>query len=136
MFKFVTHKSQQLSFGQSAPSPQLAACDMAATAVAHASASECSSSSVAARKFAAVAGKVTRAMAASKAIDFLAEARPWDEYVRGNVVSHAAARLIQSFLLNTMAASGKTIGDAPSEADASEEETDIPTLKIPCQKFQ
>ena len=50
-----------------------------ATAVAHAS-SECSSSSVAARKFAAVAGKVTRAMAASRAIDFLAEARPWDEY--------------------------------------------------------
>ena len=67
---------------------------MAATAVAHAS-SECSSSSVAARKFAAVAGKVTRAMAASKAIDFLAEARPWDEYVRAAVEagSDAAARV-------------------------------------------
>ena len=63
--------------------------------MAHASSSECSSSSVAARKFAAVAGKVTRAMAASKAIDFLAEARPWDEYVRAAVEagSDAAARV-------------------------------------------
>ena len=31
----------------------------------------------------------------------------WDEYVRGNVVSEASANLIRSFLLKTIAASGK-----------------------------
>ena len=33
-------------------------------------------------------------------------ARAWDVYVRGNVVSQAAAKLIRSFLLKTIAASG------------------------------
>ena len=33
--------------------------------------------------------------------------RAWDVYVRGNVVSQAAAKLIRSFLLKTIAASGK-----------------------------
>lgn len=62
-----------------------------------ASASGCSSSCVAARKFAAVAGKVTRAVPASKAMfDLLAvEARPWDEHVRAAVEagSDAPARV-------------------------------------------
>ena len=60
----------------------------------------------------------------------------WDEYVRGNVVSDAAARLIQSFLLNTMASSGKAADDVQSDADATEDEAELPPLKLPCRKFQ
>ena len=37
--------------------------------------------------------------------------RAWDVYVRGNVVSQAAASLIRSFLLKTIAASGKQFND-------------------------
>ena len=55
--------------------------------------------------------------------------------MRGNVVSEAAAGLIQSFLLNAMASSGKAADDDESDADASEDECELPPLKPPCQKF-
>ena len=55
-------------------------------------------------------------------LDVLSWTKAWDEYVRGNVVSHTAAKLIERFLLNTMASSGKAADDSQSEADASEDE--------------
>ena len=58
----------------------------------------------------------------------------WEEYVRGGIVSQAAAKLIQSFLLKTLAASGG--GDADkedSDADASDDDPDLPRLKLPAQ---
>ena len=60
----------------------------------------------------------------------------WDEYVRGNVVSITAAQLIRSFLLNTMTSSGKADDDAQSDADAAEDESELPPLKLPCQRFR
>jgi len=55
----------------------------------------------------------------------------WTEYVRGHVVSVTAAALIQSFLLKTLAASGgNNDDDAQSEKDKSEDETDIPPLRL------
>ena len=60
----------------------------------------------------------------------------WDEYVRGNVVSEASANLIRSFLLKTIAASGKVVGDNESEADESEHEGDIAPLRLPSWKLQ
>ena len=54
----------------------------------------------------------------------------WSEYVRGNVVSESAARLIKSFLLNTMAASGGAADEAESEADATEDESELPPMKV------
>ena len=62
--------------------------------------------------------------------------RAWDEYVRGNVVSHHAALLIRRFLLDAMACSGKAADDAQSEADASADEEELPPLKVSCQRFQ
>ena len=55
-------------------------------------------------------------------LDVVSWTKAWDEYVRGNVVSHTAAKLIERFLLNTMASSGKAADDSQSEADASEDE--------------
>ena len=60
----------------------------------------------------------------------------WSEYVRGNVVSASAAKLIQSFLLNTMASSGKAADDVASEADDTEDEVDLPPMKVSREKFQ
>ena len=60
----------------------------------------------------------------------------WDEYVRGNVVSITAAQLIRSFLLNTMTSSGKAEDGAQSDADAAEDESELPPLKLPCQRFR
>ena len=59
----------------------------------------------------------------------------WYEYVRGNVVSEYGAKLIQRFLLNTMASYGKAVDDGQSEANASEEESDMRLLKMPSIKF-
>ena len=57
--------------------------------------------------------------------------KAWDEYVRGRVVSDTAARLIQCFLLKTIAASGATEReDDKSDADESAEEHDLPRLKL------
>ena len=60
----------------------------------------------------------------------------WDEYVRGNVASDAAAKLIQRFLLKAMASSGKADDGGQSDADASEDETELPPLKLSSPKFQ
>ena len=60
----------------------------------------------------------------------------WEEYVRGNVVSEASANLIRSFLLKTIAASGKVVGDNESEADESEPDGDIAPLRLPSWKLQ
>ena len=58
-------------------------------------------------------------------------AKTWDEYVRGHVATETAAHLIQSFLLKTVAASGeKGEGDEDSEADKSEDNSDIPRLRL------
>jgi len=55
----------------------------------------------------------------------------WNAYVRGHVVSYTAAELIQSFLLKTLAASGgQQNDDANSEADKSEDDTDLLPLKL------
>ena len=58
----------------------------------------------------------------------------WSEYVRGHIVSKSAAQLIQSFLLNTFASSSAN-DDSESEADASEDDPDVPPLKLSLQKF-
>ena len=60
----------------------------------------------------------------------------WSEYVRGNVVSASAAKLIQSFLLNTLGSSGKAADDLASEADDTEDEVDLPPMKVSREKFQ
>ena len=55
----------------------------------------------------------------------------WNTYVRGHIVSVTAAELIQSFLLETLAASGGSHDDdAQSEEDKSEEDTDMQPLKL------
>ena len=59
----------------------------------------------------------------------------WDEYVRGNVVSNAAAKLIRTFLLNTMAATGSGADDEASEADLSDDETELPTSRLSGERF-
>ena len=56
--------------------------------------------------------------------------------MRSNIVSRSAAKLIQSFLLNTMASTGKAIDDDESEADATEDEAEIPPLNLQTDKFQ
>ena len=58
----------------------------------------------------------------------------WDEYARGNVASETAVRLIERSLINTMTSSAKVMEDSQSEADGSEDDTEIPPQKIPSQK--
>ena len=59
----------------------------------------------------------------------------WSEDVQGNIVSNSAALLIQSFLLNTWTTSSSRDDDDESEAGASEEETELPALKLSSQKL-
>ena len=49
-------------------------------------------------------------------------ANAWQDYIEGHVVSEHARRLIQSFLMNTMAASQHDEKVDDEEADASEED--------------
>ena len=63
-------------------------------------------------------------------------AAAWDEYARGNVVSESSANLIRSFLLKTIAASGKVVDNNESEADESEPEGEIAPLRLPRGKLQ
>ena len=63
-------------------------------------------------------------------------AAAWDEYARGNVVSESSANLIRSFLLKTIAASGKVVGNNESEADESEPEGEAAPLRLPSRKLQ
>ena len=55
----------------------------------------------------------------------------WDEYVRGNIVSKYARKLIQSFLLKTVAATGHTCDDDESEAENAYDDPDIMPLRLP-----
>lgn len=59
----------------------------------------------------------------------------WSDYVRGNVVSKSSERFIQRFLLNTIASAGRSANDVESEADASEDDPDVPPLRIPSMNF-
>ena len=52
----------------------------------------------------------------------------WDEYIRGNVVSKHAARLIQTFLVMTFAGSDNTPSADDDAVDDSDVEGDIPAL--------
>ena len=60
----------------------------------------------------------------------------WNEYVRGNVVSEAAAKLITRFMLNTMTCSKQRDDDSDSHGDAADDEGAVPPLKLSGQKFQ
>ena len=69
-------------------------------------------------------------------LDMISWKNDWDEYVRENVVSNAAAKLITRFLLNTMAATATAADGAQSEADASGIEDELPPMKLSGIKFQ
>ena len=63
--------------------------------------------------------------------------RTWDAYVRGNVVSDAAAMLIRSFLLKTIAATGATMEEEKSSDEEDEpHDPEIPTVKLDASQFQ
>ena len=64
--------------------------------------------------------------ARNKAFEEISWPHAWGEYVRGNVVSDAAAALIKSFLLKTLVGSGDQQNAEDSEADRSENEQDVP----------
>ena len=80
--------------------------------------------------------KKTSRDVAKLAVDSICFRTAWDEYVRGNVHSATQAKLIERFLLNTMAATGKEGDDSEGEADASESEVDLPPMKLTGMKFQ
>ena len=81
--------------------------------------------------------KKTNKKVGQSTLDMMSWRNAWDEYVRGNVVSDAAAKIIRRFLLNTMAASSaKNAGSAQSEADASESDDELPPLKLCGITFQ
>ena len=69
-------------------------------------------------------------------LDMISWRNAWDEYVRGNVVSNAAAKLVTRFLLNTMAATATAADGPQSDADASGSEDEIPPMKLSAIKFQ
>lgn len=54
----------------------------------------------------------------------------WNAYVRGNVISKSAAKLIQSFLLKTLTGADTGGREADSEEEASENEDSLPALKL------
>ena len=57
--------------------------------------------------------------------------KSWDEYVRGNVVSESAAKLIRSLMLKTIAAAGMPHDDNSSNDEGLDDnDADIPTLKL------
>ena len=57
-------------------------------------------------------------------------ATAWDEYVRGKIVSKSARKIIQSFLLKTLAASGHEHDEDESEAEHAYEDPEIPALHL------
>ena len=57
-------------------------------------------------------------------------ATAWDEYVRGKIVSKYARKIIQSFLLKTLAASGHDHDEDESEAEHAYEDPEIPALHL------
>ena len=60
----------------------------------------------------------------------------WEQYVRRNIVSKAAANLIKSFLLKTIAASGMSTDSDESGADQPEYDPDVPALRLSRAKLQ
>ena len=57
--------------------------------------------------------------------------KSWDEYVRGNVVSGSAAKLIRSLMLKTIAAAGMPQDDNSSNDEGLDnDDADIPTLRL------
>ena len=57
--------------------------------------------------------------------------KSWDEYVRGNVVSESAAKLIRSLMLKTIAATGMPQDDSSSNDEGfNEEDAETPTLTL------
>ena len=57
--------------------------------------------------------------------------KSWDEYVRGNVVSESAAKLIRSLMLKTIAATGMPQDDSSSNDEGfNEDDAEIPTLTL------
>ena len=61
----------------------------------------------------------------------------WDAYLRGNVVSDAAAMLIRSFLLKTIAATGATMElDHSSDEGNEPHDPDIPAVRLEASQFQ
>ena len=60
----------------------------------------------------------------------------WDAYLRGNVVSDAAAMLIRSFLLKTIAATGTTMElDHSSDGDIDPHDPDIRAIRLEASQF-
>ena len=57
-------------------------------------------------------------------------ATAWDEYVRGKIVSKYSRKIIQSFLLKTLAASGHEHDEDESEAEQAYEDPEIPALRL------
>ena len=57
-------------------------------------------------------------------------ATAWDEYVRGRIVSKYSRKIIQSFLLKTLAASGHEHDEDESEAEHAYEDPEIPALRL------
>ena len=57
--------------------------------------------------------------------------KSWDEYVRGNVVSECAAKLIRSLMLKTSAATGMPQDDSSTNDEGfNADDADIPTLTL------
>ena len=54
----------------------------------------------------------------------------WNAYVRGNIITESAAKLIQSFLLKTLTGADTGDRDADSEEEASENDNSLPALRV------
>ena len=68
---------------------------------------------------------------------FVAWDATWDEYVHGNVVSEAAAMLIRSFLLKTIAATGTSMElDRSDDEENEPHDPDIPAVRLEAAQFQ
>ena len=76
-------------------------------------------------------GQIKRRRFITKTTNALADwPAAWDEYIRGDIVSKHAARIIKTFLVNTFGASGDNRGDDVESVDASDVDDDIPPLRI------
>ena len=60
----------------------------------------------------------------------------WFAYVRGNIVSVSAAKLIQSFLLKTLAGTDATAQEDDSDKEESDTNADIPALSVKTDSFR
>ena len=60
----------------------------------------------------------------------------WSEYVCGNVASKSSERVIQRFLLSTIASRRRSAHEVAREAGVSEEGADMPPLRAPSRKLR